>query len=78
MSDLIDRQAAIDAVSSCGICIQKVVDIPTIEAEPVRNGTWTEAMITGYRCSNCKMIFDFRMRYCGHCGARMDKRRYDE
>lgn len=30
--DLISRQAAIDAVSSnCGICIQKIVDLPTAD-----------------------------------------------
>lgn len=30
MSDLISRQAAIDAVSNCGICIQRIVDLPPI------------------------------------------------
>lgn len=32
MADLIDRQMAIDAVSNCGICIQRIVDLPSIDA----------------------------------------------
>ena len=33
MSDLIDRQAVLDAVNDCGICIQKILDIPSAELE---------------------------------------------
>lgn len=33
MSDLIERQAALDAVNDCGICIQKILDIPSAELE---------------------------------------------
>ena len=33
MSDLISRQAAIDAVSDCGICIQRIVDLPYAQPE---------------------------------------------
>lgn len=32
-SDLIDRQKALDAVNDCGICIQKILDIPSAEPE---------------------------------------------
>ena len=31
--DLISRQAAIDAVSDCGICIQRIVDLPYAQPE---------------------------------------------
>lgn len=31
MDDLIKRQDAIDAVSDCGICIQKIVDLPSAQ-----------------------------------------------
>lgn len=31
MSDLIERQDALDAVNDCGICIQKILDIPSAE-----------------------------------------------
>lgn len=37
MSDLIDRQDVLDAVNDCGICIQRILDIPS--AEPERK--WT-------------------------------------
>ena len=33
MSDLISRQAVLDAVNDCGICIQKILDIPSAELE---------------------------------------------
>lgn len=33
MSDLISRQAVLDAVNDCGICIQKILDIPSAESE---------------------------------------------
>ena len=33
MSDLIERQKALDAVNDCGICIQKILDIPSAELE---------------------------------------------
>jgi hypothetical protein len=54
MTDLISRQAALESVNDCGICIQRIVDIPTAEAvEVVRcrdckhnpNDTWFECPI---------------------------------
>ncbi|MBQ1791849.1 MAG: hypothetical protein II008_16855, partial [Oscillospiraceae bacterium] len=33
MSDLIERQDALDAVNDCGICIQKILDIPSAEPD---------------------------------------------
>lgn len=33
MSDLIERQDALDAVNDCGICIQKILDVPSAEPE---------------------------------------------
>lgn len=42
MSDLIDRQAVLDAVNNCGICIQKIMDLPQIDSVPV------------IRCKDCK------------------------
>ena len=33
MDDLISRQAAIDAVSDCGICIQRIVELPSAQPE---------------------------------------------
>lgn len=31
MRDLISREAAIDVVNDCGICIQKILDLPSAE-----------------------------------------------
>lgn len=33
MNDLISRQMAIEAVSDCGICIQRIVDLPSAQPE---------------------------------------------
>ena len=33
MSDLIERQKALDELNDCGICIQKILDIPSAESE---------------------------------------------
>lgn len=33
MSDLISRQDVLDAVNDCGICIQRILDIPSAEPE---------------------------------------------
>ena len=41
MSDLISRQDALDAVNDCGICIQKIMDIPSAELER-KKGEWEE------------------------------------
>ena len=48
MSDCISRQMAIDVVSDCGICIQRIVDLPSVQPErtcvncgrTVNNGGW--------------------------------------
>ena len=39
MSDLISRQAVLDAVNDCGICIQKILDIPSADPER-KKGKW--------------------------------------
>ena len=75
MSDLIERQDALDAVNDCGICIQKILDIPS--AEPGRKtGKWIEDE-TGYgywTCSACGFVSeafgaDILYHYCPSCGA---------
>lgn len=58
-----------------------IVDLqPTVEAEPIKHGTWGEN-IYGYRkCSVCGRVtqVDECMReplylYCPYCGAKMDE-----
>ena len=76
MSDLIDRQAALDAVNDCGICIQKILDIPSIEPErtakvlPIDDGRI-------YKCLNCGQYFHKTswgapVKYCSRCGKKLE------
>lgn len=58
MADLIDRQAAIDAV--CKYCeyyynenvIQNIKEIPSEDVQPVRHGKWID-MADFEQCSSC-------------------------
>ena len=36
MDDLINRKAAIDAVSDCGICLQKIIYLPSAQPDIIR------------------------------------------
>lgn len=63
---------------------KKVVKIPAADVEPVRHGRWKEESDYDgdsiYVCSECGETWtlidgtpqDNNMRYCPHCGARMD------
>ena len=82
-SDLISRQAALDAVSGCGICTRKLVDLPTIQPEP-HEGHWIlyDKRFPWrhiYKCSKCGNYLDFsgvnggrgEVNFCPKCGAKM-------
>jgi hypothetical protein len=56
-------------------------DAPTIEAEPVKHGRWSEQKIRstsrgideiGYYCSECGYFEGYIAKYCAGCGAKMD------
>lgn len=57
---------------------------PTIEAEPVRHGTWILHADGSGTCMECKsrqkIVWDYDnwQRYCGCCGAKMDRGVSDE
>ena len=82
MIDLIDRQAAIDAVDGAlldgiaeGIAIEILENLPSVQ--PVRHGKWTdrnEAMFAPfwerYKCSECGERSE-NSNYCPNCGADM-------
>lgn len=60
---------------------QEAIDsAPTIEAEPVRHGTWKHTPGMNSKCSECGHYFPvkefdrrpFDINYCSHCGAKMD------
>lgn len=91
MADLISREAVIALINASifdleyadeNIAMQEAIKLlPTIEAEPVKHGTWWhyEGTLT---CSVCHTeIYDDIMdllgddvpRYCPDCGAKMDE-----
>lgn len=60
---------------------QNILDMPTIEAEPVRHGEWFSRYARHWKgrdeCSECgyheKDHRDLsHMKYCPNCGAKMD------
>lgn len=59
-------------------------DAPTIDAEPVRHGTWILHADGSGTCMECgsrqKHVWDYDnwQRYCGCCGAKMDRGVSDE
>lgn len=56
---------------------------PTVDAEPVRHGSWIKYYETdegrSLRCSKCLMVFwvggGREGNYCPNCGAKMDERK---
>lgn len=96
MADLIERNAVIscldsnafDSYENAVVTLQKIKDIPTIEAEPVRHGRWIQYSRNAdemyIECSNCCVASRPRHLqmvtrtgsglpdYCPNCGAQMD------
>ena len=66
MSDLIDRQDVLDAVNDCGICIQKILDIPSAEPEP-EEFEW---------CTDCKE-YD-QEKHCCHRWTKVIRQTVEE
>lgn len=63
------------------VFLDLVDSMPTIDAEPVRHGTWVYDSFTTYRCSNCnspapqygyKKTYVAKTNYCPNCGNPMD------
>jgi len=57
--------------------IKNIDDIPTIEAEPVRQGRWlgVNPMVDTLICSECGeniISEEFKSNYCPNCGAKME------
>lgn len=58
-----------------------IYDAPTVDAEPVRHGHWTEKrnpmmyQLIPYVwvCDQCGTAFYYKTPYCGECGAKMDE-----
>ena len=62
--------------------VQIIEEQPTLDLAPVVHGEWGAAEIIGYdglhavyaaKCSVCGMYSEeYRRRFCGNCGAKMD------
>ncbi len=64
------------------LCMEDVQEAPSVDAEPVRHGTWIPTVNTWtqdyseygrkeYKCSKCGRYCETQQPYC-RCGARMD------
>lgn len=85
MSDLIDRQAAIDEIKALYkwhdiVTEDRAIDhfkrLPSVEVEPVKRGKWIplEEEIGLYECSICgHKILRAECNYCPNCGAKMSE-----
>ena len=56
--------------------IKIIKEAPTVDAEPVRHGRWSEPYPNDiwdcYKCSECGNMTDRVTLYCPNCGAKMD------
>lgn len=81
MADLIDRQAAIDAVCTegCGQCRNALATIPDADPEDAGKVYWDSGITENgnARCSKCGFlqigVYDREgfQAFCGHCGEKM-------
>lgn len=79
MADLIERQAAIDAVNNCGICIQKILDVPSVQQER-KKGKWIDLgkdRNVRWQCSKCGRRDTHIYNYCPDCGSDNSWRRHE-
>lgn len=85
MNDTTGVKYAIDTRQSLLAMLERVVEEPTIDAQPVKQGNWN---VTGeyfdkeeheekidFQCSKCSMIYTLTKNrampnYCEHCGSK--------
>ena len=84
MTDYIKREEAMEIVKRTSgdyaSAFAELRKLPAADVAPVRHGRWALNKKYGdYECSECGQgdvkAMDFtnlKMRYCPHCGARMD------
>lgn len=86
--DLISREAAIKEITALidieygyeGIedDVRRIFDnLPAVDAEPVRRGTWVELHEDYVMCSECGRIQIGKTNYCSDCGAKMEVQQND-
>lgn len=80
---LIDADALANYANNqiVGITANEIMRFPTVDAEPVRHGRWSEQAIRttsrgvdeiGYYCSECGYFESYTAKYCAGCGAKME------
>ena len=84
MPELIEKGSAIQKLCAecvrtgsfiCKSCIipSIIQSIPTIDAEPVRNGQWEYDDVNDLDyCSECNTGMNGKFPFCPWCGAKMD------
>ena len=79
--DLISRAAAIKAIRPLlysGNCVSTLINMPAVDAAPVKHGRWTTKRTWQHDgewyCSVCdyEPIVFMESNYCPECGAKMD------
>ena len=70
------------SIAMCNVPIpvvrQNILDMPTIEAEPVKHSAWERCGSVLCECQNCGEIYSMSgnlgkgWNYCPNCGAKMD------
>lgn len=60
------------------VMINDVMEIQTVDAEPVRHGKWMSRTNelkhpSWFSCSECGGQFDYKWKFCPNCGAKMDR-----
>lgn len=80
MDDLISRAAAIkeiEPIRYSGDFISALIHLPAVDATPVVHARWKNNGNETVSCSRCATWFQKErepyLRYCGWCGAKMDK-----
>jgi len=64
-----------------------VANVPAADVNPERHGRWSDEMVAvneeavgyhnddvrfGFQCSECGGVLNYKTKYCGNCGAKMD------
>lgn len=81
--DCISRQAVLEIAKSSksnwidnSVLFKRVNELPPVTPKP-KTGHWVEYtkpdFTSGYKCSECGCIDDFKPNYCSECGAKMGK-----
>ena len=84
MSDLIDRnELFLSVIAQHGVVDKSVMkrlvlQVPTVDAMPVRHGHWEVIDVQEpqrYACSECNRLSWYTHNFCPNCGALMDGER---